>query len=302
MLFRSVQNNYPLSEFIDAVPTNITVGSAWDRDYIYFLVQWEDAGHTQSFQFKKWVYGDQGGGEAGWNPMVHRGKTGGAPNAGAVNGAHTLAGSENEDRVLLMFPMTDSEGHFAENGLGCAAYCHANLKDDNPNQNYTGTTVAAMHTNVSGDEADIWHWKALRTESSGYADDKHIAYATGTTNGRLSDSGTSAYSSNSLLSDNPEFMHFTGFVYSGDTLNQSDTAAYSGTTSGGEQIPSIISHASSGSRGDVESSASYDSSNNRWTVEFRRLRNTGNSDDRQFIVDANAQAPSNPTEIGRAHV
>jgi len=48
-----VQNNYPLSEFIDAVPTEITVGSAWDDNFIYFLVQWEDAGHTRSNKIRK---------------------------------------------------------------------------------------------------------------------------------------------------------------------------------------------------------------------------------------------------------
>jgi len=161
-----VQNNYPLSEFVDAVPTDVTVGSAWDEDYVYFLVQWRDAGHTASTKFQKWIYGDQGGGESGWNSQVHAGVAAGAPNEGAVNAQHVLAGSESEDRVLMMFPITDSEGNFSDGGLGCAAYCHANLADDNPWQNYTGTGVAAMHTNVDGDRADIWHWKSSRTAPS----------------------------------------------------------------------------------------------------------------------------------------
>ena len=289
------QNNYPLSEFIDAVPTNITVGSAWDTDYVYFLVQWEDAGHTLSTQFKKWVYGDQGNGESGWNPMGHRGATGSAPNASAVNVTHTLAGSENEDRILFMFPMTDSEGHFAASGLGCAAYCHAHLKDDNPNQNYTGTTVAAMHTNVPGDKADIWHWKALRSGAEGYTDDKHIVHATGSNNGRSSDSGTSAYTSNVLASGNPTSMHPAGLSNTDDVLNQIDAVAFSGSPSSGDEVPSILGRTPNGSRADVQASSTYDDVTDRWTVEFRRLRNTGNSDDRQFIAGTNAQAPSNPT-------
>lgn len=287
-----VQNNYPLSEFIDATVTDITVGSAWDDDYVYFLMQWEDAGHSESTKFKKWIYG-----ESGWNYNVNRGVTTGAPNENVANAAHTLAGSENEDRVFLMFPITDSEGHFAENGLGCAAYCHANLTDDNSNQNYTGSSVAVMHTNVSGDVADIWHWKSLRTGAEGYADDKYIEYAENSDNGRKSDSGTSAYSNNSLSSDNPTLMHDSGLSNSDDFLNIADTTVFSGSPTTGNEIPSILGRTPSGSRADVQASANYNNSTNIWTVEFRRLHNTGNSDDRQFISGTDAQAPSNATVL-----
>ena len=287
------QNNYPLSEFIDAVAVDITVGSAWDENYVYFLVQWEDAGHAPSTKLLKWIYGNQGGGESGWNPMVNRGVTGGAPNAAAANAAHLLAGGEDEDRVLMMFPVSDGENHFAAGGLGCAAYCHANLRSDNPYQNYTGTGVAVMHTNVSGDRADIWHWKATRTAPSAYADDQHINYATGTTDGRASDSGGAVYLGNPLLNGNPTYRHSSGLGYSGDALMAADAVAFSGTPVAGNTIPAVIADIPNGSRADVEARHGYNSLTHRWTVEFRRRRVTGQGDDRQFAAGgSDAAAPA----------
>ncbi len=287
-----VQNNYPLSEFIDATATDITVGSVWDDNYIYFVVQWQDAGNTQSTQYKKWIFGNQGDGETNWNSKNHIGVTAGALNDSSINASHPLLGAENEDRVLIMFPMVDSENNFSANGLGCAAYCHTNLHDGSPNQNYTGLGLVSMHTNVTGDTADIWHWKSSRTAPSNRADDKHLVYAVGGDSGRKSDSGSSAYSSNSLSGNNPGFMHNIGLTYTGDFLTLASSDPYSGTALDGAQIPAVISRSSTGSRGDVETRASFSGAPfYRWTVEFRRLRNTGYSDDHQFDIAAGLTVP-----------
>ena len=284
-----VQNNYPLSQFIDAVATEITVGSAWDADYIYFLVQWEDAGHSRSTQYRKWIYGDQGGGESGWTAKVHSGAGTGTPNESAANVGHVLAGSEDEDRVYLMFPITDSGNAFAADGLGCAAFCHANLSSDNPFQNYTGSDVAVMHTNVDGDKADVWQWKSSRTAPAGFADDMLLTYAQGSDNGLMPDAGAAAYRNNALEGGNPRFMHASGLAYSGDALPQAQAADFRGSPAAGDQIPSVITQAPGGSRADIAASASYDPASGRWTVEFRRLRDTGHADDRQFLPGRDAQ-------------
>lgn len=288
-----VQNNYPLSEFVDALPRDITVGSAWDEDYIYFIVQWQDAGFTNSTQYKKWILGDQGDGESGWNPKIHIGTTSGAPNELAANATgHTLLGKENEDRVLMMFPIVDSENNFSDGNLGCAAYCHTNLKQGSPYQNYTGLGLVAMHTNVQGDTADIWHWKSSRTAPSGYADDKYLAYTVGSDSGRTYDFGASIYSSNGLFESNPAFMHSSDFTYSGDALYAADAAPYT-TDFTGDQLPAVISTNPTGSRGDVETRSSFSGyPDYRWTVEYRRLRNTGNNDDHQFNAGTDAVGPS----------
>gem|GEM_PF-2367379 len=277
-----VQNNYPLSEFIDGTRTDITIGSAWDGSRVYFIVRWEDAGHGASTRHSKWIHGDQGGGESGWNAQAHVGVTVGAPNEAAVNATHDLAGDESEDRVFLMFPITDTEGNFSPNGLGCAMYCHANLADDFPWQNYTGYGVVAMHTNVPGDTADIWHWKSSRTAPSGYADDKYLQFGVGSENGRKSDDGSAAYAGNDLSGADPTWMHRSGLGFMGDVLYEIEAALFSGTALPGDELPKNLSLAPSGSRGDVEAAANYDPVTHTWTVELRRLRDTGNADDHSF--------------------
>ena len=284
-----VQNNYPLSEFIDAVGTDLTIGSAWNSNYVFFVVQWEDAGHDASTRIKKWIHGDQGGGESGWNQKVHTGATAGAPNSAAVNATgHTLSGAESEDRVFFMFPMTDSEGNFADGGPGCAMYCHPNLLEDVAWQNYTGDGVVAMHTNMAGDEADIWHWKSARTEPSGHADDKFLVHALGSASGRTSDNGLSAYYGNDASGANPTSMHSSGLSYTGDRLYDVDAVPYSGSALSGDQIPRYISRAPAASRGDVIAHAGFDPATGRWTVEFVRLLTTGNIDDHDFLGAAAA--------------
>jgi len=113
--------------------------------------------------------------------------------------------------------------------------------------------------------ADIWFWKACRTDPVGYADDK--SHYLSTTNDRYAteiisrtgksmyllrtgDQGTSAYNIN-LISD-----------YQGNLL------------------PRYTVHAPSGSRGDVRARGKWQ--DGRWTVEFGRRMTTGNEDDVQF--------------------
>ncbi|MCB9913552.1 MAG: c-type cytochrome [Planctomycetes bacterium] len=288
-----VQSNYPLSEYLDGVPTALTVGSSWDATYVYFLVQWEDAGHTASTRASKWIFGDQGGGEVGWNSLRNVGATPGAPNAGAINASgHVLAGNESEDRVFLMFPIVDAEGNYTPSGLGCAMYCHANLDEDFPWQNYTGDGVVAMGANLAGDRADIWHWKATRTAPSGYADDKWLDVAVGSANGRKNDAGSAAYVSNPLAGGAPTWMHTLGLSWLGDALFDVDAVPYSGSALPGDELPSSVSQAPAGSRGDVRTAASYDPLSGRWTLELRRLRDTGNADDHSF-EGASAAPPVN---------
>ncbi len=178
------QNNYPLSEFIDSTPTDIEIGAAWDDTYVYFVLSWEDAGHS-------------------------------------------LSGSENEDRILMMFPIVDGAQYFVDGGLGCAGYCHANLIiDDNPYQNHTGEGVAVMHTTQALDRADIWHWKLSRTAPAGVADDKEIVFRNDDSNGRIADTGTSAYAKNSLVNGHPTLMDSSGLSSTADALAQSAAVNY----------------------------------------------------------------------------
>lgn len=288
-----VQSNHPLSEFLDAQPTVIHVNSVWDANDIYFLVQWQDAGLDASVRKDKWIYGDQGSGETGWNKQVHTGAAPGTPNALAVNAHHRLAKTESEDRVFFMFPIVDVAGNFTDAGRGCATYCHGYLSEQTSYTNYNGAGLSVMHTDLAGDRADIWHWKATRTEPSGFADDKHIGDPDPLTrDGRRSDAGTSAYSNNDLGSFNPTFMHITGLGYLGDILFDLESMPYSGTPQPGHEMPRYVSRAPAGFRADVQTAASFDPATGMWTLEVRRALDTGDVDDHIFTGASPASPPT----------
>ena len=117
-------------------------------------------------------------------------------------------------------------------------------------------------------QADIWFWKACRTDGAGYADDKiHILSLTEDRNAtevvsrtgetfyllRNGDAGESAYRIK-LISE-----------YQGDIL------------------PRYIPEKPSGSRSDVRARGTW--RNGGWTIEFARKLITGNPDDIRFSTD-----------------
>jgi hypothetical protein len=114
-------------------------------------------------------------------------------------------------------------------------------------------------------QADIWYWKACRTDGAGFADDKIHSYSpkenrhatkivsgTGTTMYlmRTGDEGASAY-----------------------TVNMQ--SEYDG-----EILPRFLITQPTGSRADVRAKGHWH--NGSWTIEFRRNLHTGNHDDVQF--------------------
>jgi len=125
---------------------------------------------------------------------------------------------------------------------------------------------------ISGDEpykADIWYWKANRTDPVGFADDKHHLYGISTLKKsqmvvnrdgnpfyltRLSDNGRSAYSSQT----------YEKFVE--------------------QEMPRYKNRQPEGSRGDIRTKGRWE---NGWTIEFARKLVTGHSDDVQFDLNQN---------------
>lgn len=114
-------------------------------------------------------------------------------------------------------------------------------------------------------KADIWFWKAHRTDPSGYADDKtHIYSPLQTPNSKtvISKSGLRFY-----------------LVRPGDT----GSAAYKTVIHPsyiGDQAPTYRYTTPQGSRADVRAKGVW--RDGTWTVEFSRKLNTGQFDDIQF--------------------
>jgi mono/diheme cytochrome c family protein len=303
-----VMNNYPLSEFYDAVPGEITIGSAWDDGYIYFLVEWEDANHDASTNRNLWTYDGKK-----WGKKKHVKPNAGSPAANAINAKDELFGSESEDRVFFMFPVRDVQRNFRAGGLGCAAYCHANAELSAVNtEGAVGEDVAAMHTNVPNDKADVWHWTSTRSLPSLTLKDGHLVYGIGDYNGRKADKGNKPTIDNDAKKlkhskkSQPAYMSYRDFASGDYGSDNSDRTKFEQHDAipiqdlkfvKGDTIPYSISRPSTGSRSDVTAYATFDKKTYRWTLEIKRALNTGDGNDYQFISGTGASAPDNPAAI-----
>ena len=131
-----------------------------------------------------------------------------------------------------------------------------------------------------GYRADVWFWKAYRTDPTGYADDKVQNY----TRHRTPDS-------RSLTSQSGQLFYLTRQGDQGEPAYKAVLRAeYEGDLVDGyrHQTPT-------GSRGDIQAKGHWDQG--VWTVEFRRKLDTGHSDDLQLAVGQVAQFAVSRYEI-----
>ena len=307
-IWARVMNNYPLSEFYDAVPGEVTVGSTWDDDYIYFLVKWEDANHDKSSSRNLWTYNG-----TKWEKKKHIKPGKGTPSENVINKNAEVFGAESEDRVFFMFPIRDMQRNFRAGGLGCAAYCHANAElSAVASEGAVGEDVAAMHTNVPDDKADVWHWTSTRSLPSLTLKDGHLVYGIGDYNGRKADKGNKPTIDNDTKklkmskSSQPAYMSYRDFAagnYGNDNVDRTKFELYDAIPiqelkfAKGDTIPYSISQPSTGSRGDVTAYATFDDKSHMWTLEIKRARNTGDGNDYQFLAGSDAGPPDNPAAI-----
>ncbi|MEH6824534.1 MAG: ethylbenzene dehydrogenase-related protein [Motiliproteus sp.] len=303
-----VMNNYPLSEFYDTVPTQIELASAHDSKHLYFAIRFLDANLDPSTNRNRWIYDG-----ANWIKQTHARPTPTAPATQAINSNEPLAGRESEDRVFFMFPIVDRQNNFRDQGLGCAGYCHTNLANSgDPEQHLIGEDVVSMHTNLEGDLADIWHWTSTRSAPSRTLKDAYLIYTQGSDSGRKGDSGAAADIANDLkklkLSTN-QASHGPAYISQSD-YEQGLYAKFSHTTEKltendllaikpgmqftlGTSVPYTVNRPASGSRADVEVASHFDPKTNLWTLEFKRLLDTGDAEhDRIFTQGAAAVPPS----------
>jgi len=114
--------------------------------------------------------------------------------------------------------------------------------------------------------ADVWYWKAHRTDHAGYADDKQHTF-----------SDIDTPKSQPAITKQGKIMHL---------LRQGDqgTAAYQSHIVPEFTTPIMQGYelrTPTGSRADVRAKGQWQ--NKQWTIEFARALQTGNPDDVQFI-------------------
>ncbi len=294
-----VMNNYPLGLYYDAAPTEIRIASAFDDEYIYFALSYEDANRDASIRRNQWQYH-----EGVWRPMPHAKPTPGTAASASVNRDAPLAGNEDEDRLLMMFPIQDKQKNFVDGGLGCAGYCHTNLRlTPTTDDDLTGAGVAAMHTVLPGDLADLWHWTATRSRPMNTLKDGHLNFGTVSDNGREADSGAYPFENNALLEPlRPRYVSRSDYqagryqqpgfetrqLVTGDLLEITPDMQFAE----GVSLPFYIPVAPSGGIADVQVVALFDETSFSWQLEIRRKRVTGDPHDRQFVAGEDLPAPT----------
>ncbi|NOQ66737.1 MAG: hypothetical protein GQ556_05945 [Desulfobacterales bacterium] len=115
--------------------------------------------------------------------------------------------------------------------------------------------------------ADIWYWKACRTDATGYADDKsHLL------------SQTEEQDSTKIISKSGKTMYLLRKSDDGTSAYRIDLI----TDYEGKTLPRYIHQQPTGSRSDVKAKGVWE--NGTWTIEFRRNFITGHQDDVQFTT------------------
>jgi hypothetical protein len=172
--------------------------------------------------------------------------------------------SGNEDRFAFLWDAGDSFG------ASCANMCHSD---------------GIMAT--SDGNADVWHWKAVRTNPLGLSDDKWWS-----SGGRDSDAKTvSAYHDNvnaegtgPLYSGPITDGHFI-IIAQGGSTGDLETTINTSNTYPGYYLNANATN-SGESRWDVKTVGKFDDQSGTWTIEFQRALDTGNPDDVVFLHDS----------------
>jgi hypothetical protein len=129
--------------------------------------------------------------------------------------------------------------------------------------------------------ADIWFWKACRTDPAGFADDKiqRLSLSKLPRSIRMPDkSGKMLYLQRIGDQGTPAYKNTLYIEYNGDTL------------------PNFKTQNPKGSRADIRAKGSW--SNGKWTIEFGRKLNSGHEDDIQFSPGKRYQFGISRNEIG----
>lgn len=236
----------PLVSVDGGGPENAKLRAAYDDEYVYLSVIWQDPTGTESIQKNTWTYD-------------------------AASGSWSRSG--DEDRVYVLWNINASDFE-----RGCTTYCHVGLPS------WEGLDTK-MGTNNPGEVVDTWHWKAARTNPLDYADDKHWVDPTNADGGetRLSDAGSGFYSTNKS-GDLPLYMQVSDPGTSSPFLFATAAVDFDATAdwADGDIIPGYTLKQPSGSRADVTAVGRYN--DGVWVVEFMRKLDTGNSDDAAFAA------------------
>jgi hypothetical protein len=182
----------------------------------------------------------------------------------------------NEDRLGLVFEINRID-KFATKG--CAVLCH----NESKNEKEWYYAVSSQK-----EKADMWHWKSVRSNPVGYAEDGYVAFnaTKEPEKGRKRDAGSGTKAKNNRTKDKsgPAYMQDPSKSASiPGTLLVAQAIEIKGATGfkDGDQIPGyMLQPGWKDSFADVKAKGAWQ--NGKWTVMMSRKLNTGYDDDIQF--------------------
>jgi len=182
----------------------------------------------------------------------------------------------NEDRLGLVFEINRID-KFATKG--CAVMCHNESK--NEKEWYYAVSAAK-------EKADMWHWKSVRSNPVGHAEDGYVAFnaTKEPEKGRKRDAGNATKAANNRTKDKsgPAYMQdpsksaaIMGTLLVSQAVEIKNNAGFKD----GDEIPGYMLNTGwKDSFADVKAKGAWQ--NGKWTVVMSRKLNTGYDDDIQF--------------------
>ena len=257
------QTPYKPEGFKGITKTNVTVKSMYDKESLYFLVQWEDP--TKSLAREPWAKQPDGK----WKQLE-------APDATDHENSYY------EDKLAMIWNISVKE--FEKKG--CEVACHkarggknAGIEDKSPGRKYT---------DKPGETLDVWHWKSVRTGPVGQVDDQFIDDTKDPKKnedwGRKGDAKTGGGYSNNVNKDKtgPAWMNKTQSEENKYWVFDDQKTEFVDTFKPGDVVGGIVIAPFAGSRGDIEGRGVW--KNGVWTLEMKRkLVTTGDKAKEQDV-------------------
>jgi mono/diheme cytochrome c family protein len=268
----------------------VRVQAAYDDTYLYMLVVWDD--DKASIRRQPWKKQSDGS----WATVAAKSPL---PLAGVTWSEYMGANFDEEDASRFSYEdkfaiMWNTYGASTVAGFdqnGCAVTCHDPSNGYGPGTTYNYSaqeSAAKKYTNAPNEVADLWHWKLVRMNQHGKADDQYVRYwvpgPTGAADGgRASDTGSGGYGSNPAVAGRPQYRGPSITVPPYYILDHQKVLVTDAELDGrpvGAEIPNMITKGPTGTRADVDAKGLH--SNGAWGVEFRRKLVTGDPTDVQF--------------------
>ncbi|MBU0681424.1 MAG: hypothetical protein KKD73_08385 [Proteobacteria bacterium] len=132
--------------------------------------------------------------------------------------------------------------------------------------------------------ADIWFWKAMRTDHAGYADDKTHIYRT-----------SKSKNAKTLISENGQIFYLTRDGDAGEAAYETNLVP----GFQGDRLPKYTQRQPTESRADIRAKGAWQ--DGRWTLEFSRKLATGHDDDIEFQLDGRYPFAVSRHEVAGRH-